>query len=236
MLLQHWSPYLGRCRVLRFCPRSAISMEMTIIRSTGTMLPMPVNTPCKKMIMLLLFTYNFPTSINQPKRDVTGAAAGTWYYRVQAVNTNGASAWSNVVSTTVKPEPPVLDPITNPGNSDAFSISWSSVAAADGYLLLEADNGSFIGATTKYQGTDTSYAVTGQAGGTWYYHVRAYNAGGDSDWSNTETVTVTYSTLSSPNLLPIVNPNKESSFSVNWSDVLSATSYILEESDNPVFR
>lgn len=183
-------------------------------------------------------SFSSPKTVNNilsSQYDVNGAAAGTWYYRVQALNTNGAGAWSNTVSTTVKPQPPVLAPITNPGNLDAFSISWSSAAAADGYLLLEADNGSFIGATTKYKGTDTSYAVTGQAGGIWYYRVRAYNAGGDSDWSNAETVTVTFSTLSSPNLLPIVNPNQEPSYSVNWSDVLSATSYMLEESNNPYF-
>jgi hypothetical protein len=171
--------------------------------------------------------------------DVSGKPAGTWYYRVQSINSDGASTWSNAVSTTVKPQPPVLDAINNPTNEDAYLISWSSQAGADGYILLEADN-DFSGATTKYQGTDTSYLVTGQAGGNWYYKVRAYNGVvvGNlvyGDLSNIKTVTVKYSTLDAPNLLAISNPEQESSFTVSWIAVPTATSYILEESDTPYF-
>ena len=165
---------------------------------------------------------------------VSGADPGTWYYRVQSINDDGASAWSNTVSTTVKPDPPVLDTIDNPTNQDNFTISWSGVATADGYLLLEADNASFSGATTKYQGTDTSYLVTGQKDGTWYYKVRAYNNGVNGDWSNAVTTSVNPSTLLPPLLYAIDNSDQDGDFTVKWTTVTTA-SYILEESDNPYF-
>jgi subtilisin family serine protease len=165
---------------------------------------------------------------------VTGQPAGTWYYRVQSINSDGISAWSSTVSTTVKPDPPVLDAISNPTNDDNFTISWSDVPTADGYLLLEADNPSFSEPTTKYMGSDTTYEVTGQAGGTWYYHVRAYNDGINGDWSNIEVTSVTPSPLEEPTLEPIDNPDQDGDFTVSWSTVTTAT-YILEESSNPYF-
>jgi hypothetical protein len=179
-----------------------------------------------------------PTTISSlaiSQKWITGGSPGTWYYRVRSKNANGVSSWSNLVSTTVKPETPDLNPITNPGNTDAYTITWSSEVGADGYLLQEANTLTFIGAETRYFGGGTQYQVTGQADGTWHYRVRAYNDGGDSGWSDPEQVTVTFSTLSAPNLLIIDNPAHEPSFWVDWSDVISATSYTLEESDNPYF-
>ncbi len=175
-----------------------------------------------------------PIAVSQ--KLITGRPGGTWFYRVRAANNSGSSAWSNTRFTSVKPETPVLDPITNPDNTDAFTITWSSEVGADGYLLQEAITDTFDSMTTRYMGTATQYQVTGQAGGDWYYRVRAYNdAPVPSDWSNSETVTVTYSTLSAPDLLPILNLDPPESFTASWSDILSATYYILEESGNPYF-
>jgi serine protease len=167
--------------------------------------------------------------------DINGKTGGTWYYRVRAENSSGTLGWSNTVSTVVKPDPPVLDAITNPGNTDSYSVTWSTSANADGYLLQEATTGTFDDATTRYMGADTQYTVTGQTGGFWYYRVRADSPSGTSDWSTTKSVFVNFSPLNPPNLLPITNPNQKDTFTIQWGDVLNATTYILEESDNPYF-
>jgi serine protease len=167
--------------------------------------------------------------------NVTGQAPGTWYYRVRASNSSGDGAWSNTVSVDVKPDPPTLNPIVNPGSLDAYTTDWSVTAGADGYLLQEADNPSFTGASTRYMGANTQYDVTGQAGGTWYYRVNAYADSVDSDWSNVVTTTVTTSYLNAPLLAPIDNADEDGDYTVAWSAVVSATSYILEESDNQYF-
>jgi len=166
---------------------------------------------------------------------ISGKTGGTWYYRVRANNGEGSSSWSNTESVTVKPAAPVLSAISNPGNTDAYTITWSAPTGAQGYLLQESGEASFSSVTTRYLGSNTQYVVTGQAGGDWYYRVQAYNAAGDSPWSNNESTTVNPSSIDAVNLLPINNPDTEKSYTVDWDDVVSATSYILEESDNPYF-
>jgi hypothetical protein len=137
---------------------------------------------------------------------------------------------------TVKPNAPVLNAISNPGNTDAYTVSWNASTGADGYLLQEASNTAFTGATTKYMGTDVSYTVTGQPGGTWYYRVQAYNAAPiPSDWSNYDSTSVVASILDAPVLFPINNLDQDNNFTVNWTGVPNATSYLLEESGNPYF-
>jgi len=167
---------------------------------------------------------------------INGKPSGTWYYRVMGSNASGNSAWSNVVSVTVKPEAPTLNAINNPGNLDAYTISWSASTGADGYKLQEDDNAAFSSPETRYMGSALVYSVTGQVGGTWYYRVLAYNDGGDSPWSTPQSTTVTPSSLLSPVLNSISNPENDGDYAVNWSSVSGATAYILEESSSPYFE
>jgi hypothetical protein len=167
--------------------------------------------------------------------DVTGKTGGNWYYRVRATNSDGNSAWSNTEYTTVKPDAPTLDAISNPGYTDTYTITWSTSTGADGYWLQEAISNTFTSPTTRYMGADTTYLVTGQAGGDWYYRVLAYNDAGNSPVSNTEFVSVTLSSLGASDVLVIDNADLDQSYTVEWNSVSGATSYILEESDNPYF-
>jgi hypothetical protein len=166
---------------------------------------------------------------------ISGKSGGTWYYRVMASNDDGHSTWSNTESVTVKPGAPALDPISNVGNMDEYTITWSSSTGADGYVLQEASSNAFISPTTRYMGSNTSYMVTGQAGGDWYYRVLAYNDAGDSPVSNVVTTMVAMSALGAADVLPIDNVDGDRSYTVEWNSVSGATSYVLEESDNPYF-
>jgi thermitase len=167
--------------------------------------------------------------------NVSGKGPGFWYYRVKATNDAGDSGWSNVVSVLVKPNAPTLNAISNPGNDGAYTVSWSAATAASGYTLQEDDNTSFSSPTTRYMGPATSYDVTGQRDGTWYYRVRASNGAGNSGWSGTQPVTVNPLPYGPPNLLVINNPDGDGNYLVDWSGVTSATGYILEQSNNVYF-
>lgn len=166
--------------------------------------------------------------------NVTGNPAGVWYYRVKATAAIGDSLWSNIETAGVLPSAPALDPITNPTNLDNYQLNWATIAGADGYTLEEANNPAFTGAQIRYMGNMTSYDITGQAGDTWYYRVRAYNGAGNSAWSNVENTVVDPSPIPAPILEPIANGG-DSDFVVDWNDVTGAVSYILERSDNPYF-
>jgi subtilisin family serine protease len=167
--------------------------------------------------------------------NVTGRGGGTWYYRVRASNAAGDSPWSNTQAVVVKPVAPVLNSIDNPGYGDAYLVSWQMPVGAAGYRLEEADNPSFAGATTRYDGSELHYAIAGQSGGTWYYRVLAYNSAGDSPWSNTRNTTVGPRPLPAPTMSPISNPDAAGDYLVDWSDVTGATSYTLEQSSDPYF-
>jgi hypothetical protein len=168
--------------------------------------------------------------------DVTGQDGGTWYYRVRAYNSAGDSPWSDSRSVTVKPGPPFLSPISNPGD-DEYQVSWSAATGATGYTLEQDTLPSFSGATVRYDGVELEYNVTGQREGTWFYRVRAYNAAGHSPWSSTESSNVDLNPdpLEWPELFPIDNADADDTYLVAWSEIVTATGYILEESPNPYF-
>jgi hypothetical protein len=159
-------------------------------------------------------------------------AAGTWYYRVKASNAGGDSPWSNVQSTSVRPAAPVLAPIDNPDGSGDYVVTWNQVEGATRYRLEQDGDSAFPNPTAVYSGTATVHALTGQAAGTWYYRVKAGNAGGDSPWSNVETTSVK---PGAPTLLPISNDDKDGDYGVTWQPVAGAEAYRLQETRDPLF-
>ncbi len=102
---------------------------------------------------------------------------------------DGGSCATLMVQPSVPPTP-VLNVISNADGGGNYTVSWSSVSDATGYILQEATNSDFTGATTVYSGSNTSTNISDKAPGTYYYRVRASNAGGDSEWSNTQSVVV----------------------------------------------
>lgn len=167
---------------------------------------------------------------------VTGQPSGTTrYYRVRASNANGYSAWSNVQSVTTRPPAPVLNPISNAGQEDAYTVSWQAATGANEYTLLESSNPACSGATVRYTGASLSYSVTGQPNGTWYYCARASNAAGDSPLSGSQSTTVSVPAIAAPVLSAISNADGDGSYTVAWSSVTAAISYTLEVADNSYF-
>ena len=127
---------------------------------------------------------------------------------------------------------PTLSSISNPENDGAYTVSWSAVNGAIGYLLQEDDASDFSSPVTRYSGASTQTNVSGQVVGTWYYRVRATAGGTQSDWSNSVSTQVL---LPAPVLAAISNPSHADTYLVNWTDVPGATGYRLEQSANGAF-
>ena len=166
---------------------------------------------------------------------VTGNHGGAWYYRVRANSPCGDSSWSVTRQVLVRPDRPALDPIDNPSRADTYWVSWDVPPGAASYTLEQAESSDFLSPAVRYRGTALAYEVTGQRGGTWYYRVWAHNAAGDSDPSEPQSTTVDPAPLPEPELDPIDNEDKDGNYLVTWSEVTTATSYLLEESRNPYF-
>ncbi len=79
----------------------------------------------------------------------------------------------------------------NPSTDGNYSVSWTEAPNATTYVLQEATNESFAGASTAYSGSSLQYAFSAKSSGTYFYRVQAsniYNV--NSSWSDVDSVTV----------------------------------------------
>ena len=114
------------------------------------------------------------TGANAASYSVTGLAAGTTYYfRVQATNGTGASAWSNTAQATTPPAPP---PVVLP--PDRFERNDTAATAR----YLGKFNGTSQTALTIHNAADVDWiAFSVNSGGTFRISIALQNAAGNLD-------------------------------------------------------
>jgi subtilisin family serine protease len=112
----------------------------------------------------------------------------TYYYRVRAYNTSGASSFSNTCSArTFSNEPPA-----KPQNLTAravspslITLSWSDVANEEGYKIdRKKADGIWQPLASKLKDQTSHNDPNVEDGTLYYYRVRAFNDYGYSPWSN----------------------------------------------------
>jgi hypothetical protein len=168
----------------------------------------------------------------------TGLAANTQYYwRVNTTNSGGTSGWSAVWSfTTVTPAPPA-PVLASPANGTIgvvlnTAVSWNASAGALTYGLQVSTSPSFSPTTIDQNGiTSTSFSLGGLSNATTYYwRVRASNAGGTSDWSNSWSFTTADAVPSAPILSSPANGATGLGTSVRlvWNPFTGAISYHVQ--------
>lgn len=112
---------------------------------------------------------------------VTGDA--TYWYRVQAFNLAADSVFSNVVSVTTLVPPTNLS--ASLASSSQINLSWrDNSAMEEGYKIERSLNGVNFTQIGTVAANITSYTDAGLSGSVvYYYRVRAYNASGNSSYS-----------------------------------------------------
>ena len=138
-------------------------------------------------------------------------------------------------SPTPTPAPPTALAATNIASA-SFTANWSNVSSATGYHLDVSTNSSFNNYVSGYKNRDVgnvpNFSVTGLSGATTYYfRLRAYNAGGDSPNSNVITTATIPSAPVAQNATKISN----NGFTANWKNLSGATGYRLDVSINNSF-
>jgi C1A family cysteine protease len=133
-------------------------------------------------------------SANMTSYANTGLAPATSYsYRVHAYNGAGASDYTNTASAVTLDLPAAPAAPTNLAATAAaynqINLTWTDNASDETGFYIERCTGASCGDFTQIAAVGantTSYANTGLSASTSYsYRVRAYNAGGNSDYSNT---------------------------------------------------
>jgi len=134
---------------------------------------------------------------NLTSRSITGLAAGTTYYfRIRATNSAGASANSSTVSATTQQNLPAAPSnlTATAVSSSQINLTWADNSSNEtGFAIDVATSSSFTGATTLTVGANvTGAGISGLAAGTTYYfRVRATNGAGASANSGTASATTT---------------------------------------------
>ncbi|MHC5036833.1 MAG: hypothetical protein ACYTHM_05935, partial [Planctomycetota bacterium] len=186
-------------------------------------------------------TFTSPTQIyngTNTSHNITNQPPGTYYYRVRARDAIGPSGWrvggNPCVVTVPPPAPPASITVPQTSATGNFQVSWTASTGATSYDLQEANNPGFNGATLVYQGANLNYNVTGKTGGTWYYRVRAVNAGGNSLW----TPGANGCQIVPPNppaTITVPQTSASGNYTVTWATSQGATGYDLQEDTSASF-
>ena len=170
--------------------------------------------------------------------------AGTkYYFRVRGINPMGASNFSSADSFTVMTAPsvPVLyTPIVGATGQriDTLLLKWHSASLASGYecqLSLSSSFSSLV--VTKDSTADTTFRALSLNGLTKYYwRVRAYNIGGASAFSVTDSFTTTMQPALAPALVSPRSTTSESRLTTFvWRSSATATAYHMQIATDNAF-
>ncbi|MFA5794468.1 MAG: fibronectin type III domain-containing protein [Candidatus Brocadiia bacterium] len=117
------------------------------------------------------------------------SASTVYYWRVHAVNSAGASNWSETWSFTTAIAPPGLPTLNSPLNTGTGypsnqTLSWFDVPTAVTYRVRVSTDIFFSSLMIDQNAVAvTSYVPALSHATTYYWQVKAYNSGGEGDWS-----------------------------------------------------
>jgi hypothetical protein len=159
---------------------------------------------------------------------------GTYVYRVKARSTNGTSNWSAPVTIKVdnakQPGTSTITTIAYTDTDGAYNVNWTTSAYASKYVFEE--NGIEI-----YNGTSTTYAITGKTDGIYSYKIRAWNTNGTSNWSSSVMIIVDNAkSPGTPSITTTTYTDTDGTYSINWTTSAYATKYILEENNIQIYN
>ena len=141
----------------------------------------------------------------------SGMVNGTLYYwRVNAANSAGTSAWSaaNVFTTlTGTPAVPPAPSLASPANGATGvavnpALSWNASTGAASYQVQVSTSSAFTSTIVNQSGiTTTSYGASGLSNSTTYYwRANASNSGGTSPWSGVSSFVTSGTVSTRPNI------------------------------------
>ena len=154
------------------------------------------------------------------------AASTTYYFRVRAYNSAGNSAYTSSVSgktlTAVSTVPTAPTNLTaTVASSTQINLSWTDNSNDETGFRIErsADGSTGWSEIATTASNTTTYQNTGlTASTTYYYRVRAYNASGNSSYSNNANATT--ASASAPTAPSNLTATAASTSQINlsWTD------------------
>lgn len=160
---------------------------------------------------------------------INNLTAGTSYYaRLAAFNTAGASPWSDPVLVLTTPNTPALNVISSIRQTTA-AVSWNEIAGADSYVIDLSQNffQTLVPSYNALQVDNASLDVVGLLAGEEYQiRVRSKNASGESP----NSAMIEFLTAPATPITRDATNSSTSVFTANWDPAKGATYYQLEVS------
>jgi hypothetical protein len=168
----------------------------------------------------------------------------TYYWRVNAKNAGGTSAWSDVWSFTTVPPAAGAPTLSSPSNSAtnqplSLSLTWNTVSGASTYRVQLSTISSFTSTVVDDSTLTSSIEAVGplSTSTTYYWRVNVKNAGGTSAWSEVWSFTTVPPAAGAPTLSSPSNSatNQPLSLSLMWNTVSGTSNYHVQLSTSPSF-
>ena len=168
----------------------------------------------------------------------------TYYWRVNARNAGGASAWSETRSFSTLPLAAEIPALTSPVNNAndqpvILTLSWNVVSNASSYRVQLSTTSDFSMLMTD----DSTLTMTEKIvsslsnGSTYYWRVSAKNSGGTSAWSEVRNFTTVPPSAGVPNLSAPANAATDQpiNLTLSWNTISGALSYRVQLSSTVDF-
>ncbi|NDJ51637.1 MAG: hypothetical protein GYB68_00970 [Chloroflexi bacterium] len=161
---------------------------------------------------------------------------GAYYYRVRAKSDGGEGPWSDPQSVEIVLPPPPKSQLGNPSygyTPGNYDLRWQPVPGATYYELEQVEQAS--GEEELIRVEDTTISFTSQAVGDYSYRVRACHDFGCGEWSNVQRVQIAPVAPTDAPELSLEGPDDDDVYTLSWTGVVGATSYIIETSEDASF-
>lgn len=148
---------------------------------------------------------NVATGLTGTTYNNTGLSQGTrYYYRVQAVDDNGAGSYSSEANRFTLPGQ-VTGLSATAASSSQINLSWNNPSGTEtGFQVYRSTNSNMSGQTLLATPTGTTYSATGlSASTTYYFRVRAVNNGGNGAYSSIANATTQAASANPPTQVAI---------------------------------
>lgn len=167
----------------------------------------------------------------------------TYNWRVRGKSEIGNGEWSDTHSFTTIIEKPEVVFLSSPQNEAtevpiSSTLSWNHSERAETYnvqISESADFSTLVKDTTNV--TLTTFNVASLKYNTFYYwRVKALNAGGESEWSDSFSFFTAYALATPITIAPTQNSSEETQpVRFEWNPVENAIDYTLEVSSDSLF-
>jgi titin len=170
-------------------------------------------------------------------KDANCVSNTTYYYRAQAANKAGKSAYSTVAQAATPPAAPgaPMNLRLKVISANEIDLSWkAATGVVTGYTIQRSTDSSSFSTIATVSGTTKTYQDTSCAPNThYYYQVQAYNSGGVSSYSNVPSALTPSLPPAAPALSATAVSRKE--IDLSWTVSNAAQILIERSSDNVKF-